>query len=97
MLQLIELVGEIIYANQVSVTGDISIGEPLVLTGNVEIAKGGSTYPYYEGEYLIIPKVYEQILDTDHKILTDDVDVQGITFIQVPNEKGGITTTIGEV
>lgn len=97
MLQLIELVGDLISANHVEISGDITLNCPLVLSGDVDVAKGGSAYPYYTGEYVVIPKVYEQFLDTDHKVLTEDVDVKEITFIQVPNDKGGLTTTIGEI
>ncbi len=94
MQQLIEIVGNVIFAKAFNIDGDVSIGTPLTITGNLIIGSGGADYPYYEGEYVVIPKVYEQSLDTDNKILTDDVVVKEITYNITPNEKG-LTATIG--
>ena len=96
MYQLIELVGNVIFANPINIDGEVETGKSLVLSGDLLIYHGGSDYPYYTGEYVVIPKSYEQFLDTDNKILTDDVDVKEIPYAEVPNIQGGLTVTIGE-
>lgn len=96
MYQLIELEGNVIFTNPIHIDGDLNMGNRILLTGDIVVSSGGSAYPYYEGEYVVIPKSYEQFLDTDHKILTDDVDVKEIPYAEVPNIYGGLTVTIGE-
>lgn len=53
--------------------------------------------PTYKGEYEIVPKVSEQILDTDKKMMADDLTVTAITYSKTTNEKGGLTVQIGEI
>lgn len=96
MYQLIELDGNVIFTNPIEINGNFNLGRNIFLTGDVVVSRGGTSYPYYEGEYVVIPKSYEQFLDTDHKILTDDVDVKEIPYAEVPNLYGGLTVTIGE-
>lgn len=58
----------------------------------------GDIYPAYEGPYIVIPKVYEdQVLDTDFKIMKDDVLVKEIPYDEVSNPAGGETFIIGGV
>ena len=83
MKQLIELIG------------NVTAFGSLTLEGDVEVAKGGSGYPYYDGDYIVTPKSYKQILDTDYKILTDDVTVEKIPYNEAPNLQGGLTISIG--
>lgn len=49
----------------------------------------------YEGEYEVIPKVVEQKLQTNARLLLDDVTVRKIPKESVSNEAGGYTVTIG--
>ena len=49
----------------------------------------------YEGPYEVIPKFYDQTLETDDKSMTDDVLVHQIPVEIVPNGGGGNTVTIG--
>ena len=81
----------------IEVTGNILISHRLLVSGDVRIAvkSGGSEYPYYQGEYTVTPRVYEQSLDTDHKILTDDVTILEIPKSEVENIYNGLTVTIG--
>jgi len=48
----------------------------------------------YDGEYIVTPKTYLQTLDTDNKLMTDDVDVKAIPYFETSNAKG-ITVYIG--
>lgn len=52
-------------------------------------------YDTYDGDYVVIPSAYEQTLDTDHKLMTDDVTVTAIPYTEVSNMSGGYTVSIG--
>ena len=51
--------------------------------------------PYYEGEYVVIPRKVEQSLATKNKAMNDDVVVRAINRADVVNVGGGLTVTIG--
>ena len=84
-----ELVG-VIHGNQ-NIVGHIK--ESGVLSGNIAI--GGNVYPFYDGEYEVTPRVHEQILDTDGKVMSDDVTVHEIPVTRTTNPYGGQTVVIG--
>lgn len=68
-----------------------------VLIGVISIA-GKPIYAEdtYKGPYVIIPHPYnDNILDTDLKMMTDDMTVKAIPHIAVDNIYGGKTFTIG--
>lgn len=49
----------------------------------------------YEGDYNVIPRVYQQVLETKDKLMLDDVTVEIIPYAQTINVKNGYTVTIG--
>lgn len=49
----------------------------------------------YSGDYEVIPKVREQILETAKKTMKEDMKVLAIPFSIVDNTAGGQTITIG--
>ena len=49
----------------------------------------------YEGEYVVIPRVYEQTLNTAHKVMADNVTVTEIPLTRTSNPQGGLTVLIG--
>lgn len=49
----------------------------------------------YEGDYNVIPRVYQQILETKDKVMLDDVTVEVIPLSKVLNPSNGYTVTIG--
>ena len=49
----------------------------------------------YVGDYVVTPKVDEQMLETKDKVLTDDVVIKSIPFFKVSNTNGGSTVYIG--
>lgn len=67
-----------------SVLGSISGNDSLVAT----IVPSTITYPNYDGEYIIIPKVEEQILDTKNKITRENIEVKEIPYLETSNEYG---------
>lgn len=44
--------------------------------------------PPYEGDYIVVPSVYEQILQTNGLRMTDDVTVTEIPYYETSNESG---------
>lgn len=53
------------------------------------------TDDFYEGDYTVIPRVYQQILETKDKVMLDDVTVEVIPLSKVLNLQNGYTVTIG--
>ena len=49
----------------------------------------------YDGDYNVIPRVYQQVLDTKDKVMIDDVTVEIIPLARVINLSNGYTVTIG--
>ena len=81
-------------------SGDINISGQL--NGSMDIAgqlsgsldPGGSHIPPYEGDYIVDPHVYEQVLETNHKRMLDNVLVKEILLSEVVNPQGGTTLII---
>ncbi len=95
MQQLIEITGNVHIGHSAILTGEVLTGQSMVITGNLIIGTD-KNHDKYDGDYVIVPKVYEQILNTDDKLMTDDVTVKEITYTLTSNEKGW-TAQIGEV
>lgn len=49
----------------------------------------------YDGDYNVIPRVYQQVLPTKDKLMIDDVTVEIIPLTKVLNLSNGYTATIG--
>lgn len=64
--------------------------------GEVTEIGGGSSASQgnYEGPYQVTPKKEEQILETNEKVMSDDVTVDGIPYYEVSNSSGGVTLII---
>ena len=54
-----------------------------------------SHYEFYDGEYIVTPMDYIQTLDTDDKVMRDDVTVLAVPYTEVDNTYGGVTCIIG--
>lgn len=52
-------------------------------------------HEYYVGEYDVTPKIEQQVLSTNDKLMTDDITVKAIPFYEVSNPQGGTTFIIG--
>lgn len=51
----------------------------------------------YEGEYVVVPKAYdEQVLETAHKLLLEDVTVTKVPYYETSNLFDGKTAYIAE-
>lgn len=60
--------------------------------GEVFLINTGETY---EGDYNVIPRVYQQVLETKDKLMLDDVTVEIIPLAKTINLSNGYTVTIG--
>lgn len=49
----------------------------------------------YNGSYEVTPRLYAQALDTDGKLMQDDVTVYEIPISHTTNPTGGLTVLIG--
>ena len=59
------------------------------------IVVGTAAADPYEGAYVIIPKTTDQSLDTERKLMLQDLLVKQIPFYDVSNAAGGSTIIIG--
>ena len=55
----------------------------------------GGDYDTYNGPYEITPRLYQQTLSTDNKVMRDDVSVFEIPITRTTNPDGGQTVLIG--
>lgn len=60
--------------------------------GEIVILRDAETY---DGPYNVIPRVYQQVLETNNKLMEDDVTVEVIPLNTVLNISNGYTATIG--
>lgn len=67
--------------------------EPAVIELEIQEGSGG-TLPYYDGDYNVVPKVTNQVLETKNKSMRDDVTIEEIPYAEVSNPQGGVTATI---
>ncbi len=62
--------------------------------GKLQTASGNGGEPY-EGEYVMTPKIYEQMMPTKNKVLRKDVTIKAIPYVESDNVAGGKTVRIG--
>ncbi len=76
---------------------DVDIQETTVLVpadvATTIVVKQGNV-PAYEGEYIVIPEVVSQTLETKDKRMTDDVLVREIPYYETSNPQNGLTVFI---
>lgn len=54
-----------------------------------------SNFEYYDGEYEVTPSTKQQTLETESKVMRENVIVEPIPYSEVSNGAGGTTVTIG--
>ena len=84
-------------SGNLSVEGSLSgsLGIAAQLSGLVD--PGGSSFPPYEGDYDIVPKVdLDQVLPTANHRMLQDLTIERIPIHEVHGPTGGITITIGD-
>lgn len=62
------------------------------------IQVSAQTYPYYEGEYEVIPMAYEsQVLPTTDTIMRDDLTIREVPYYETSNVNGTTVYIASEV
>lgn len=74
--------------SQLSIVG--SVGNTTTLIAHIQ--PGITTFPTYTGEYIIIPSLEEQILETKNKITRENVEVKEIPYSETSNDYGYTVT-----
>lgn len=77
----------------VGITANINVNVDII-DGNITIG-GVPSYQTYTGDYQVTPRLYDQSLDTDNKLMSDDVTVYQIPVTYTSNIEGGKTVLIG--
>ena len=85
-----ELIGNLKSSGQLSGFLNAQKGISGVLT--IPSAVGATVY---DGSYEVTPRLYAQSLDTDGKLMEDDVTVYEIPISHTTNPTGGLTVLIG--
>lgn len=59
------------------------------------LALGARVNEVYEGPYYVVPRAYDDIvLDTQDKLMTEDVTVSAVPYYETSNLSGGFTVYI---
>ncbi len=66
------------------------------IPGSLEFHYSEVAAPEYTGPYEVTPKVVEQTLETNGKIMRSDVEVHKIPYFEVSNTSGGSTVYIAK-
>lgn len=66
------------------------------LKGKFSFASGCGHEPY-DGDYVVDPKFATQVLETENKLLLENVEVNPIEVSRVSNLSGGTTVYIGGI
>ena len=74
----------------------VSIGAQKLKTGfQNPIARDSGDFPVYDGDYVVIPQADDAVvLETQSKLMTDDVTVTKIPYWETSNLSGGNTVFI---
>lgn len=63
----------------------------------IQITGSGNRYPFYNGPTTVTPEAEElQILQTEEKIVMENIVVLPIPYYETSNPQGGITVYIGD-
>ena len=65
-----------------------TLSQPEGLKGSIVMKTTGSPYPYYTGDTVVIPTTSDQLLETAHKVVHDDILVKEIPTYVTSNEYG---------
>lgn len=73
-----------------------SISAECSLTGTISVPENGTgNYESYTGDYEVVPQAFEEtVLPTANKMLSKDVVVAKVPYIETSNTSNGITVYI---
>jgi hypothetical protein len=86
------LTGEIGVSPRKTIVGQIGRSNNVV-SGQI-MTTSISKSQYYEGDYIVAPQFYPQVLETTNKYMTADVDILEVPVSITDNDAGGKTYSI---
>lgn len=69
-----------------------TLREEINLIGQVSIQ---TEHEVYKGPHEFTPKIEKQIVETEDKVVPENIAIDGIPYYEVTNKKGGVTVIIG--
>ena len=72
--------------NEIKLQGTIYANKTLMGTVNI-----GGSFDSYKGEYEVVPARREQVLETQNKLLKENITIVEIPYAEVSNISGGNT------
>ena len=73
----------------------LTVGQNPVLGVSVAESIRGGDYPDYTGAYEVTPTTAAQTLETQNRVMAENVTVNEIPYYETTNESGGYTVIIG--
>lgn len=73
-------------------TISVNIKAPKITVDAYRASVGGVPYDEYIGSYTITPKTNNQTMETENKVMTNDVSILAIPYYETSNQSG--TTVI---
>lgn len=92
LLETKRLIKQAIQSKGITVTDNDTFRD---YADKIDQIDSANVYEIYNGSYNITPKVTSQTLNTDQKVMSDDVTIQGIPISRTSNNEGGQTILIG--
>ena len=80
--------------SQVEIPMDVAVSEEEIPMA-IDIAYNMVSGDWYDGPYEVTPRLYQQSLATDNKLMQEDVTVHQIPVVYTSNPFDGQTVVIG--
>lgn len=81
--------------NEAQVIGRVQVADS-IKTAGVAVGEFYDDIVYYDGDYVVTPKAYEQtVLETDGLYMRDNVVVLEVPYFETSNLQNGYTVYIG--
>lgn len=81
--------------NEAQVIGRVQVADS-IKTAGVAVGEFYDNIDYYDGDYVVKPKAYEQtVLETDGLCMRDNVVVLEVPYFETSNIQNGYTVYIG--
>lgn len=81
--------------NEAQVIGRVQVADS-IKTAGVAVGEFYDDIEYYDGDYIVTPKAYDQtVLETDGLYMRDNVVVLEVPYFETSNLQNGYTVYIG--
>ena len=73
------------------------VDSDFTIVGVINYYQSSSDFPTYRGPYIVTPTKYEQLLETQNKVMKADVKVKAIPYYETSNQSGTTVYIANEV